>query len=74
MVKFAAEAKDWGLSVLGRIIQEIQELPRLNFVSCIFSAVPREYNKAAHVLVALGCGCEEDGPFLDLFMTVFCRL
>ena len=36
MVKFAVEAKDWGLSVPGRIIQEIQELASLNFVSCIF--------------------------------------
>ena len=66
MVKFAVEAKDWGLSVPGRIIQEIQELASLNFVSCIFSAVPRECNKAAHVLAALGCEREEgDVPFLD---------
>jgi len=36
MVKFAVEAKDWGLSVPGRIIQEIQELASLNFVSCFF--------------------------------------
>lgn len=36
MVELSVEAKDWGLLMPGRIILEIQELARLNFVSCIF--------------------------------------
>jgi hypothetical protein len=52
---------------IGKTIKEVQELVKLNLVSCYFSLLFREtVNKAAHALAALECECAEGvNPILD---------
>jgi hypothetical protein len=44
------------LSVTGSLMEELKSFTYANFIRCDCNHVPRECNKAAHVLAALGVG------------------
>jgi hypothetical protein len=57
---------------IGKTIKEVQELVKLNLVSCYFSLLFREtVNKAAHALAALECVLKGLIQFWTLFQTAF---
>jgi hypothetical protein len=57
ILKQAMDADDHRLAATGGLIYELKKLIGSSFLSCSFVFAPRECNRVAHALAALGCKC-----------------
>lgn len=66
LVQQAATSEAYNMSTIGGLIKELKELCRLNLFSFSFQFKPRECNRVARALAALGSECsEEDHPIVE---------
>jgi hypothetical protein len=67
MVKQAILSNAFDISEVGGLVRELKELLLLNFKRVSVEHTPRNCNKAAHALTALGMRCEVGtNPILDV--------
>ncbi|TVU49312.1 hypothetical protein EJB05_00620, partial [Eragrostis curvula] len=63
----AIETDAYRSTAVGILIEELKELLSLNFLNVVVQYTPRDCNRVAHALAALGCDCNlEDDPVLEV--------
>ena len=60
MARLALESNSFVLAPAGGIVYEIKTLMNLLFTTVVVSFSPRECNRVAHAVAALGCNCPQD--------------
>jgi hypothetical protein len=60
LARLALESNSFALALTGGVVYEIKSLMNLFFTSVVVSFCPRECNKVAHAVAALGCKCPQD--------------
>ncbi|XP_066324105.1 uncharacterized protein [Miscanthus floridulus] len=61
MVKQALQSEDFSNSLVGGLVEELHFLVTMNFSSFRCVSIPRESNRVAHELTAVGCNCDDGG-------------